>query len=127
MGLISRDQFREAAQAPKTAVPLTLNYPPHLVGDVYVKPMGAKELSLFNESLFTGKGRKRKVVTINIQAKLVVRCCVDAEINGTRMFSDDDADWLGEVRADAVGKIFKKIQQLSGLDDDDDEEGEAGK
>lgn len=126
MGLISRDSFREAANAPKTAEKLTLNYPPHLVGDVFVKPMGAKELSLFNESLFQGNGRKRKVVTVNIQAKMVVRCVVDAEIDGKRMFSDDDAEWLGEVRADAVGKVFKKIQQLSGLADDEEED-ESGK
>lgn len=128
MPLISRDQFREAAKAPKRAVLLPLNYPPELVGDVYVKPMGARELSIFNEGLFTGKGKKRKVVTVNIQAKLAVRCLVDAEIDGTRIFTDDDAEWLGEVRADAVGKIFKKIQELSGLaDDDDEEEGDAGK
>lgn len=127
MALISRDQWREASKAPKVAELVPLNYPPHLVGDVYVKPMGARELSLFNESLFTGKGKKRKVVTVNIQAKLVVRCVVDAPVDGTRMFSDEDAEWLGEVRADAVGKLFKKIQELSGLADDDDEEDDQGK
>lgn len=128
--LITRDQFREAAKAPRVAEKLTLNYPPLLVGDVFVQPMGARELSLFNESLFKGNGKKRKVVTVNIQAKMVVRCVVDAEVNGTRVFSDDDAEWLGECRADAVGKIFKKIQELSGLADDDeedDEEDAAGK
>jgi hypothetical protein len=126
MALISRDQFREAAKAPRVAEKLTLNYPPHLVGEVYVLPMGAKELSLFNESLFQGNGRKRKVVTVNIQAKMAVRCVVDAEIDGTRLFSDDDAEWLGENRADAIGKIFKKIQQLSGLGDDEEDE-DSGK
>lgn len=127
MGLISRDQFREAANAPKRAVLLTLNYPPELVGDVWVKPMGAKELSLFNEGLFRGNGKKRRVVTVNIQAKMAVRCVVDAEIDGKRMFSDDDADWLGELRADAVGKIFDRIKELSGLADDDEEDDDPGK
>jgi hypothetical protein len=32
------------------------------------------------------------------------------------------------MRADALGRIFKAIQELSGLgDDDDDEDDEAGK
>lgn len=126
MSLISRDNFRQAADAPKLAEKLTLKFPPHLDGDVFVKPMGAKELSLFNESLFQGNGRKRKVVTVNIQAKMAVRCVVDAELDGKRIFSDDDAEWLGEVRADAVGKIFKKIQDLSGLSDDDEDD-DSGK
>jgi hypothetical protein len=126
VGLLTRDNFRHAAGAPKRATLLTLHYPPELDGDVYVKPMGAKELSIFNEGLFQGNGKKRKVVTINIQAKMAVRCLVDAELNGTRLFSDDDAEWLGECRADAVGKIFKKIKELSGLDDDDEDD-DSGK
>ncbi len=126
MGQISRDQFRAAANAPKKAETLTLNYPPELVGDVWVKPMGAKELSLFNEGLFRGNGKKRRAVTINIQAKMAVRCVVDAEFDGKRLFSDDDAEWLGELRADAVGKIFNKIKELSGLNDDEDEDEDDG-
>lgn len=126
MPLLSRDQFREASKAPRRATLLPLNYPPELVGDVYVNPMGAKELSIFNEGLFQGNGKKRKVVTVNIQAKMAVRCIVDAEIGGTRLFTDDDADWLGECRADAVGRIFKLIKKLSGLDDDDEDD-ELGK
>lgn len=127
MALISRDQFREASKAALPTKRFTLNYPPELVGDVIVRAMGAKELTLFNESLFQGNGKKRKIVTINIQAKMAVRCILDED--GKRIFSDDDADWLGELRADAVGKIFKTIQDLTGLNDDDEnEEGDtAGK
>jgi hypothetical protein len=125
MALITRDRFREASHAPKRAKKLTLNYPPELVGDVFINPMGGKELSIFNEGLFQGNGKKRKVVTVNIQAKMAVRCLVDAEIDGTRLFSDEDAEWLGELRADAIGRIFKEIQKQSGLDDDEDDD--AGK
>ncbi len=124
MSQITRDSFRQATNEPRRAVPLKMNYPPHLVGDIWVQPMGGKELSIFNEGLFTGKGKKRKVVTVNIQAKMAVRCVVDAEIDGKRLFSDDDAEWLGELRADAIGRIFNKIQELSGLADDEDEEGD---
>ncbi len=124
MALLSRDQIREAAKADLPRDTITLNYPPHLVGEVIVRGMGGKELSIFNEGLFHGNGRKRKVVTTNIQAKMAVRCMVDAD--GVRLFTDDDADWLGELRNDALGKIFKKIQQLSGIADDDEED-DAGK
>jgi len=124
MPLLSRDQIREAAKAKLPTKTLALNFPPQLVGDVIVRGMGGKELSLFNESLFTGNGKKRKVVTVNIQARMAVRCVVDED--GVRMFTDDDAEWLGELRADALAVIFKEIQKLSGLGDDDEDD-EAGK
>jgi hypothetical protein len=117
--LLTREQIVEAskAQLPRRTVAI-----PELGGDVNVRGMSGKELSLFNESLFTGKGKKRKVVTVNIQAKMAVRCIEDAD--GHRLFTDDDAEWMGNMRADALGRIFKAIQELSGLGDDDDEEDE---
>lgn len=115
--LLTRDQIKEAAKA---ALPRKTLFVKQLGGDVIVRGMSGAELSLFNESLFTGKGKKRKVVTINIQAKMAVRCLEDAD--GLRLFQDSDAEWLGEMRADALGVIFKAIQEISGLGDDDDEE-----
>lgn len=125
MALLSRDDIREAAKAALPRKTISLNFPPQLVGDVIVRGMGGKELSLFNESLFHGSGKKRRVVTTNIQARMAVRCVVDAD--GVRMFTDEDAEWLGDLRADALAVIFKEIQQLSGLGDDEDEADEAGK
>lgn len=125
MALLSRDQIREAAKAELPRKTLTLNFPPQLVGDVIVRGMGGKELSIFNEGLFHGNGKKRRIVTTNIQARMAVRCVVDEK--GIRMFTDEDAEWLGELRADALAVIFKEIQKLSGLGDDADEDDEAGK
>jgi len=123
MSLLTREQIKAAAKAELPRRTLTVK---ELGGDVIIRGMSGSELSLFNESLFTGKGRKRKVVTVNIQAKMAVRCLEDAD--GSRLFGDADAEWLGEMRADALGRIFKAIQDLSGLGDDDDEEDdEAGK
>jgi hypothetical protein len=77
MALLTREQIVEAskAQLPRRTKSLI----PELGGDVIVRGMSGKELSLFNESLFTGKGKKRKVVTVNIQAKMAVRCLEDAD------------------------------------------------
>jgi hypothetical protein len=125
MALLTREQIVDAAKA---ALPRQTLFVKELDGDVIIRGMSGAELSLFNESLFTGKGKKRKVVTVNIQAKMAVRCLEDSD--GHRLFQDSDADWLGNMRADALGRIFKAIQELSGLgddDDDEDEEDEAGK
>jgi hypothetical protein len=117
MGLLTREQIVEASKA---ALPRRTVTVPELGGDVIVRGMSGKDLSLFNESLFTGKGKKRKVVTVNIQAKMAVRCMEDAD--GNRLFTEDDAKWLGNLRADALGRIFKAIQELSGLGDDDEDD-----
>jgi hypothetical protein len=90
MALLTRDQLKEAAKAALPHRTLTVK---ELGGDVIVRGMSGADLSLFNESLFTGKGKKRKVVTVNIQAKMAVRCLEDAD--GSRMFTDEDATWLG--------------------------------
>lgn len=119
MGLLTREQLVEASKAELPRRTVTI---PELGGEVIVRGMSGKDLSLFNESLFTGKGKKRKVVTVNIQAKMAARCIEDAD--GRRMFSDDDAQWLGNIRADALGRIFTAIQELSGLGDDEDEDDE---
>ena len=125
MALLSRDQIRAAVTA---GLPRKTLHVPALGGDVTVRGMSGKELTLFQDSLWTGKGKKRKVVTVNIQAKMAVRCVLNED--GTRMFTDEDVDWLGDLRGDALVKIFDAIQTLSGMstdDDEDDEDDASGK
>lgn len=119
MAVLNREQILQLAKA---ELPRKTVHVKELGGDVIVRGMSGKELSLFNEGLFKGNGKKRKVVTVNIQAKMAARCLENED--GVRLFTAEDEDALGQLRADALGRIFKTIQELSGLGDDDDEDDE---
>lgn len=93
---------------------------PSLKGDVIVRGMTGKERDAFEASLVEGKGKKRDINTRNLRAKLVAFCCVDEQ--GNRLFSDADAEALGDVRADALDRLFSVAQRLSGITQEDADE-----
>jgi len=107
-----------------TDVPFEHVYLPALKKHVVVVGMSGKARDSFEASLVVGKGKARKVNTENIRAKLAARCLYDkppAEA-GQRLFSDDQADAIGNVRADVLAPIFDVAQKLSGISDEDIEE-----
>lgn len=122
MAFLTRDEIRAAAQADVSRKTLTIT---ELGGDVVVRGMSGKELSLFHETLYSGKGKKRKVVTTNIQAKMAVRCVENAD--GSRMFTDEDAEWLGGLKAGILTRIYDAIQELSGIGDEDEDDADEEK
>lgn len=105
-----------AAQAPAQEIVSV----PTLKGDVIVRGMTGKERDAFEASLVEGRGKKRDINTRNLRAKLVAFCCIDGD--GKRLFSDADADALGDVRADVLDKLFSVAQRLSGITEVDAEE-----
>lgn len=90
---------------------------PGFGGAVYVKEMTGKQRDNFEQwALRKSRG--------NIRGKAAARCLVTAE--GVRLFADDDAPALGEMRASVLQKIWEKFQELNGLTDDYEAElGEA--
>ena len=52
----------------------------------------------------------------NLRARLVVLSLVDE--NGERMFSDDEADSLGQKNALVIGRLFDEVRELSGMSDE---------
>jgi hypothetical protein len=99
-------------------------YIPALQKHAVVVGMSGKARDTFEASLITGKGKKREVKTDNIRAKLAARCLYNKPPTdgGTRLFTDDQADNLGDVRADVLAPIFDIAQRLSGIADADVEE-----
>lgn len=97
---------------------------PSLKKHVVVVGMSGKARDSFEASLVAGKGKHRDVKTDNIRAKLAARCVFTAppEEGGTRMFTDAQADELGDVRAAILGPIFTVAQELSGVSDEDIDE-----
>lgn len=119
MGFLSRADLLGAVTLPREVVPV-----PELGGDVLVQGMSGAQRDAWEGSLVEGRGKKRRMNTANIRAKLVAQCCIDEQ--GNRLFTDDDAEALGKTRVDALNRLFAVAQRLSGVTDEDvDELGEG--
>jgi len=115
MGLLSRDAVLAA-----TSVPIETVKVPELGGEVRVRGMTGTERDAFEASCVQGRGRKRDFNMQNLRAKMVAYCCVDDD--GRRLFTDQDLDRLGAIRADVLDRLFGVAQRLSGMRDEDVEE-----
>jgi len=97
-------------------------------GAVIVRAMRAKERDEYEAGIINRKivaqGRRTQVEMefnddyfVNLKARLIVRCIIDE--NGERLFTNDDADWLGTKNAAAVNKVAEVAQRLSGITQED--------
>lgn len=84
---------------------------------VFVKGMTGTERDSFEASILTMKGKKQEVNLANLRAKLAVRTLCDE--NGARLFTDADAEDLGQHNAAFLQKVFYVSQKLSGIGDDE--------
>ena len=89
-------------------------------GFITLKALSAKERDAFESSFMVQKGKKREFVNANIRAKLVVKCAIDEMQN--RLWSDDDAGWLGDKNASAVNRLYEAAARLSGITEADADE-----
>lgn len=90
---------------------------PELSGHVFVRGMSGVERDAWERSLVTGRGKRRDFNLDNVRARLAVRCLCDEQ--GTRLFGDEDAAVLGDLRVDTLNKVFEVAQRLSGVSDQD--------
>jgi hypothetical protein len=115
MGFLSRADLLAACVLPRETVKV-----PELNGDVIVQGMSGAQRDAWEASLVEGRGKRRKMNTANIRAKLVAQCCVDSD--GKRLFSDEDVEALGTARVDVLNRLFGVAQKLSGVSDEDVDE-----
>lgn len=79
---------------------------------LFVKLMSAAERSAYELSMeFDSQGEPQ--ARLNIQTKLAVRTLVD--IDGERVFADDDLDELAAKSSEAVQVIFEAAAEINGL------------
>lgn len=106
--------------AEKSSLPTERVSVPELGGDVIIRGMSGLERDAWETSLITGAGKKQKVNTQNIRAKLVTRTLCDE--NGQRILQDGDEAILGRLRVDVLTKLYEVAQRLSGVSDEDVDE-----
>ena len=81
------------------------------LGTIYVAKMTAKDRDQF-EQMVTG-GKVGGVNVANIRARFVALVAVNED--GTRMFEDADAEWLGDLDTDIVQAIVDAGFALNGI------------
>lgn len=115
MAILTRDAILQAQDLPKELVKV-----PEWNGEVYVRALTGVERDAFEQSIVEQKGKSTKMNLRNLRAKLVALTAVDEK--GDRIFSDRDAELLGQKSAAALNRVFEVAQRLSGLSQEDVEE-----
>lgn len=120
MSVFTRESLLAATASAQTLLPLERIHVPELGGDLVVRGMTGTERDEFESSLTVGLGRKRRLNTVNIRARLLVKCLCDA--SGNRLLLDEDVDALGKLPAKVLAPLFDAAQRLSGVSDEDIDE-----
>lgn len=117
--LLTRDDILKADDLVQEGVDV-----PEWGGSVLVRALSGTERDAFEQDIVTMRREGKKTVTDmdmhNVRAKLCVRSIVD--LNGARLFGDEDIEALGRKSAAALQRVFDVAQRLSGLTDQDVEE-----
>jgi hypothetical protein len=92
-------------------------------GEVIVRGASAFDREAYEQAVYitTEVDGKTKVVfnnSITAKIKLVVKCVFDGE--GKRLFQDTDEEALGGKLSGPINKIFKLIQTLSAMGDEEE-------
>lgn len=116
---LSKFLSREAILAASDLTTIEVEVP-EWNGIVLVRALTGRERDEFEASILERRGKRMEPNVANIRAKLVVKCCVGED--GQRLFTDQDANALGEHSAAAVNRIYEAASKLSGLTDEDVED-----
>jgi len=91
-------------------------------GYVYVRGMTGLERGQFEYDMQAVRGPVREENQKRFRAKILVSCVVDAEVDGQKLFREQDVDALSEKSAGALDYLVDVAQRLSGYRHSDVEE-----
>ena len=100
-----------------TAPEVSVMFIPELGKSVRVKALNARERDAYEQSLIQGKGQNQSVNMRNARAKLAVLTLVDE--NGKRLYTDAQANEIGNAPAIVIERIFDRARRLAGITNDD--------
>ena len=106
-----RNQILAAADLPLETVAV----PEWPCGKVLMRGLSGTDRDAWEISLWEGQGGERRFVSANMRARLVVRCVVDEA--GERVFSDADAEPLGQKSGAVLDRLYDVARRLSGMQD----------
>jgi hypothetical protein len=86
---------------------------PEWGGFIFTKTMTSKERDAYEMTLATDEGENR---TENFRARLVAATSCDSK--GNLLFSNGDAEKLGQKSPKAIGRLFKVARELNAIGDD---------
>lgn len=116
--MITRDEMRDRIRTSNDLC-ITKMEVPEWGGEMYVRSLTALERSIF-EDWVREENKKckekedgKELDTALIRAKLIeLASCTEV---GTRIFEDGDYLWLAQKSSDPIVKVSRKIQDLSGM------------
>lgn len=83
-------------------------------GYVFVRGMTGLERGQFEYDMQAVLGPVREENQKRFRAKILVNCVVDAEVNGQKLFREQDVNALSEKSAGALDHLVDVAQKLSG-------------
>lgn len=119
--MLNKEQIRSAKDRPREFVPIPEwcpegeTFDPKVHG-VYVGTLTAKQKDAYEFEVLRRKGNEN----INVRAMMAVRCVQNED--GTRMFEDAEAEWLGEKAAGPISAIFDVAVRLNSVRKEDQDE-----
>lgn len=108
MAILNRDAILNASDLKKELVKV-----PEWGGEVYISVMTGASRDAWEQSLVTNKGASLD----NIRARLVAFTAVGED--GKRLFSNEDAELLGEKSGSALERCVKVAQKINRLTESD--------
>lgn len=85
-----------------------------------VRALSGAQRDEFEKSCMVRAGKRTDFNISNMRAKLVAMCIVDE--SGERVFSEEDAKWLGQKSAAALQRVYDVAARLSRITEEDAEE-----
>lgn len=113
--LLDRDSILKATDIEYEIVEV-----PEWGGKVRVRALTGTQRDAFESSMVVGEGKKQKVTTQNIRAKLVQLTVVD--MNGAQLFGPTDIAFLGAKSAAALDRVYEVAARLSKISKEDVDE-----
>ncbi|HEV8642171.1 MAG TPA: hypothetical protein VGV13_13810 [Methylomirabilota bacterium] len=87
---------------------------------VRIRTITAGDRDAFDAGTYQVRGKDVQVNRVNLRARLVALCAVDAA--GERLFTDEDVAALAAKGARAIDRLFEAAQRLNGLTQKDIED-----
>lgn len=115
MAMLGRDALLSRGALPRMTVTL-----PTMGGEVLLQGLTAAQRDKYEGDSVMQRGKHRATNYVNIRARLIVQGVINED--GSRVFSDADAEAVGQLPAVDLEVIFDGIRKLSGMSEADIDE-----